>query len=852
MRRIQTDQIQPFEKEHVEKMRRLAPECMVLLKNDGTLPLDTSSKIALFGSGARHTVKGGTGSGDVNVRHFITVEEGIKNAGAEIVTGGWLDAYDEILVREKKAFYGGIRKAADEAGVELLFMLMGRACPEPEYELSIEPESETDTAVYVLARDSGEGADRRIEKGDIRLTETEIRDILACSRRYRKFVLVLNTGGMVDLSPVSEVGCILQMGQLGTCSGDALADVIFGKAYPSGKLTMSWCPIEKYPGTEGFGDPDDTFYREGVYVGYRYFNTAGISADFGFGYGLGYTTFSVDVQDVSADGSRVTVKVSVKNTGAHKGKEVVQVYYSAPCGKLDKPAQELAAFRKTGELLSGEEETLELCFDTADMASFDEEAEAWILEAGEYMIRVGTSAAENSVAAVISLDEDAVTEKVKHICGEPGFADWKPEGRNKNENPADEIPEGVPVIRIKGADIPGKICAYRAEPEEAVSCGRFRYEDVASGKCTPEQFVAGLTDEELTWLCIGNYKEADNMVEVIGNAASLVAGAAGETTGYLKNLGVPSVVMADGPAGIRLSRQYTLEGETAKGKTSLEQSDIIYALTPEEIEAMSAAAESAPKDETVYYQNCTAIPIGTALAQSWSEEVMEICGDIVGKEMELFGIQIWLAPALNIQRSPLCGRNFEYYSEDPLVSGLAAAAVTRGVQKHPGCVTTIKHFACNNQETNRYFSNSHVSERALREIYLKGFEICVKNAMPGCIMTSYNLINGEHACNSQDLLTSVLRDEWGYEGVVMTDWLVTGGMGKKGNIYPCASAAGDVKAGNDLTMPGLRSDKADILDALNNESHPYCLTRADLQTCALRVMKLFGLLNDASGVQTGE
>ena len=238
---------------------------------------------------------------------------------------------------------------------------------------------------------------------------------------------------------------------------------------------------------------------------------------------------------------------------------------------------------------------------------------------------------------------------------------------------------------------------------------------------------------------------------------------------------------------------------------------------------------------------CIAIPIGTALAQSWNPAVTEAMGNIVGEEMELFGVNFWLAPAMNIQRSPLCGRDFEYYSEDPYLTGIMASGITAGVQKHPGCAVTIKHFACNNQETNRYTSNSQVNERALREIYLKAFEIALRTASPYAVMTSYNLLNGEHTCDSHDLLTAVLRDEWGYEGLVMTDWLVTnviaGGVGRE-NKYLAASAAGCVKAGNDLTMPGVPSDFEDIRNALSDKTHSYAITRADLQRSAGRVLKV--------------
>ena len=323
---------------------------------------------------------------------------------------------------------------------------------------------------------------------------------------------------------------------------------------------------------------------------------------------------------------------------------------------------------------------------------------------------------------------------------------------------------------------------------------------------------------------------------MIGNASFHVAGAAGETTGRLEELGVEPIVMADGPAGIRVSQEYRLEGENAIALTS----NLDFSLMEESGEKPEGkdAAKDLPEGSEVFYQYCTAIPIGTALAQSWNDDLCRKCGDIVGEEMELFGVNLWLAPAMNIMRNPRCGRNFEYFSEDPLISGMTAAAITEGVQKHEGCGTTIKHFCCNNQETNRYFSNSILSERALREIYLKGFEICVTSSQPRTLMTSYNLINGEHACSRRDLVTDVLRDEWGFDGFVMTDWLVTGGMGPGGEKHPCASAAGCIRAGNDVVMPGIQPDYDDILNALKDEKHPYHLTRAILQQDAERVLRM--------------
>ena len=838
--RIESPKVQEFEKQHIAAVRRLAPECMVLLKNDGTLPLQEAGKLALYGSGARKTIKGGTGSGDVNVRHFVTVEEGLQNAGFTLTTGDWLDGYDQVVADARAAFYGALRKEADAAGVtgpHMMMYAMGKACPEPDYELPLNGEG--DTAVYVLARNSGEGADRKPEAGDIRLTPTEIRDILALKEQYEKFVLVLNVGGMVDLEPVKTVGTVLLLGQLGSATGDALADVLLGRAYPSGKLTTTWAPIEDYASTEGFGDPNDTYYKEGIYVGYRYFDTIGYVPTYPFGYGMGYTTFAVEPKGISADASHISVTASVTNTGAAAGKEVVQVYYSAPAGKLDKPYQELAGYAKTKELAPGESQEVTVTFATQSMASYCVECASYVMEAGTYLIRVGSSSRDTHIAGAVALDETKAVEKVKNICGDSGFEDLKPEWNPiAYEGEADEKDKAA-VIEIKAADLAVQETVYQEEPEEIPAGPCVRFEEVVNGTKSLDAFVAGLSDEQLAYLCIGAYKEAEDLMEVIGNASSTVAGAAGETTHQLEDLGMPVLVMADGPAGLRLAPTYKMVGGMAKATAPSLPGELTALLKPEELQAM---AENAPKPSEeeqaapTNYQYCVAIPIGTGLAQSWNNELVKTCGDLIGEEMEMFGTHLWLAPAMNIYRSPLCGRNFEYYSEDPYLTGCIAAAVTDGVQVHEGCATTIKHYACNNQETNRYFSNSNVGERALREIYLKGFEICVKRSQPHFVMTSYNLINGEHACSLKDIQTGTLRDEWGFAGVVMTDWLVTGGMGASGEKWPCASCAGNVKAGNDITMPGIPSDKADILKALADDTHPYALSRGQLQLAAKRVL----------------
>lgn len=830
MERIRNKDVQNFETKYIEMIRKIAAECVVLLKNDGMLPLKKIEKLALYGSGARRTIKGGTGSGDVNVRHFVTVEEGLEKAGFQITSKDWLDGYEEVMKEARIEWIAERKEQARKSGIDPLLLLVGNVMPEPEYELPLDAEG--DTAVYVLSRTSGEASDRQPVAGDINLSNTEIRDILALNRKYKRFILALNTGGMVDLEPVDEVKCIVLLSQLGTPIGDVFADLILGKAYPSGKLAMTWAPIQQYASTSGFGDMNDTRYKEGIYVGYRYFNSVREKPKFPFGYGLAYTDFNIKQTGFYADEEKISVTVSVSNMGEFKGKEVVQVYYSAPWGKLDKPYQELAAFAKTKELAPGETQELTLNFKTSSMSSFSEEQSAYMLEKGTYIIRVGNSSDNTEVCGAVRLCEDTVVCRTKNICPGWDFKDFVP------ERYSDAVPEDAAVINIQAEKIKQTTASYSNPPEKIQPGDKIDWRDVKSGKCTIDDFLAGLTADQLVRICMGNFEESGQ--SIVGNTSKLIAGGAGDTTEALADLHLDMLTMADGPAGIRVSREYEIVDGKVKSNDDILAAVVAEFMGEEQVKTAQEPVSKPEKDSVEkYYQYCVAIPIGTALAQSFNEEICEDCGDVVAEEMELFGINLWLAPAMNIQRSPLCGRNFEYYSEDPLLSGKMAAAVTRGVQKHAGRAVTVKHFMANNQETNRYFSNSIVSERAMREIYLKGFEICVKESMPGAIMSSYNLINGEHTCNSKDIMTYVLRDEWGYEGVVMTDWYVTVPiMENPSKGYPLASPAGCLKAGNNLIMPGTAGDKEDVLKALEDKTHSYNLTIEEVQENAKEILQL--------------
>ena len=805
-------ELQQYEKEHLKKLRRLLPECTVLLKSNGDFPLEQAGKLALYGSGARHTVKGGTGSGEVNSRYFVNAERGLRKAGFTITTREWMDAYDRIRVDAKKQFIKDIKARAKQKHTNSIVEGMGAVMPEPEYTLPLNGEG--DAAVYILSRVSGEGNDRNYTPGDILLTKTEQKDILALHKKFDKFLLVINAGGPVDLTPVLEVDNILVLSQLGVDTGTVLANLILGKAYPSGKLTTTWASGKNYPTMGDFGGMDDTYYREGIYVGYRYFDTVSAKPLFPFGFGLSYTSFEVSDPEVTTEGERVCVSASVKNVGERSGKETLQLYVSVPQGKLDQPFQTLAAFVKTGELKPGETGEVNLCFYLSDIASYDTENAAYILEKGGYVLRLGTSSTDTTVCGIVELEADVTVRKVRHIGGTPSFTDWKPENHM-----VEILPDHIPVFSVSAADIPTETVTYDV-PQEI------------------DPKIKGLSDEELAYMNVGAFDPKMGPLSIIGNASKNVAGAAGETTSRLKDKGIEPLIMSDGPAGLRLCKNYVRDdkGVHAVGETMPET---ILDFMPAPVAVLSKVMGYKPKKGAeILHQYATAIPIGTAIAQSWNRELAYICGDIVGDEMERFGVHLWLAPALNIHRDIRCGRNFEYFSEDPLLGGIFAAEITKGVQKHPGCGTTIKHFAANNQETNRYASNSVVSERALREIYLRGFGICVREAGPHAVMTSYNLLNGVHTSERRDLTEDYLRSECGYQGIVMTDWLVAGDQLSRNPKYPAPTASGIAAAGGNLVMPGGSGDYKDILAALKSGK----LKRRLLEINATRVLRTIGLL----------
>ena len=827
------------EKRHKEISTEIAEEGIVLLENKGILPLEkTVKRVALFGSGARRTVKGGTGSGDVNTRDYVTVEQGLKNAGLQIVSDSWLNEQEHLVLNAQKEYDDQIRELSHKGVNIALLTMMGKPFKEPEMRgLNQGDLSEADAAIYVLARNSGEGADRKNIPGDYMLTENEKQDITLLARTYECFILLLNVGGVVDIGCIRELpGAVVLMSQGGSGGGDAVAKVLTGEVNPSGKLTATWAKrYEDYPFADEFAlTPDDVWYKEGIFVGYRWFDSFHIEPLYSFGYGLSYTTFEVETKEVSLDKSIVSVKAAVTNTGKYIGKEVVQVYVSQPEGELTKAEKILAGFQKTKNLAPGETEIITIQFSVQQMASYDSFISAWVLEKGVYRIQVGTDSAKVRVAASMLLDVDVVTERCKKLFRSEAVNEIKPVRRQFQTYVGN-------IIKLDPDDIIPVNHNYTGHHQELNTRNeKVSFEDVCLGKATAEDMVGCMTAKEQILLCIGAARISFDDFSVIGNASKSIPGAAGDTTDRLTAYGIPQCAMADGPAGIRVNPKIW---ERADGYiNNVAEDPIMGKILPPEMQRADLSGT------TLKYQYCTALPVAVQLAQTWNPMLVEKAGDLVGEEMEELGIDLWLAPGMNIQRNPLCGRNFEYYSEDPLLSGVFAAAMTKGVQKHPGKGTCIKHLAVNNQETNRATSNSHVCEHTLREIYLKGYEICIKESQPLSAMTSMNLLNGIHTANDKDLLTYVLRDEWGFDGIVMTDWGVTGGYVSTGEkrCYGPAAAIDCITAGNDLIMPGTQRDEDSLVQAVEKGD----LSLADLQTCAVRLVKL--LVKCAPGMEGKE
>ena len=803
-----SDAVSEREKENLAVAYRAACEGVVLLKNDGALPFETK-RIALYGPGASMTIKGGTGSGEVNERHSVTILEGLKNRGFTVATEGWLGEFEKFYKEAEAAYKVEKRKRLNLLKLnDIMQMLFDnfRTPAGPAITESHIAESDTDSCVYVVSRQAGEGGDRKVEKGDYLLTDEEVAAIRVCAAAYERFVLVINCGSSMDLSVLDDVpgiNAILYICQLGTEGGNAVADILAGSVTPSGRLADTWAkkytdfPFAlEYGGLNG--DLQNEYYKEGIYVGYRYFDSFGVEPRYPFGYGLSYTDFEIKFERAAVAFTTVTVKATVTNSGSrYSGKEVVQLYVSAPEEGLVKEYQSLAAFAKTKTLAPGECETVELVFDLCELASYREKDGAYVLDGGEYVLRLGSSSRDTLAVAVLTMPKEKLISRHDHIC--PVVEPAKLRELQAPARPRESLSPDLPRLAVD----PGCILTRAYTYEEAPL-----YPDDKTRK-----FVEKLTDAEMVDIVVG--------IGMFGGETRFnLPGSVGNTTSKFWDRGLANVALCDGPAGLRIQKHSTVD---KKGKVKpVQMAMSIFESVPGFVKKFMVGD---PKKEESLYQFTTAFPVTAALAQSWNRELLEEVGKAVYREMKEYGCTYWLAPAVNIHRNPLCGRNFEYYSEDPRLTGYLAAAITRGVQQEEGFYVTVKHFAANNQEDNRNFVSSNVSERALREIYLRAFEYPVRHGGAKGIMTSYNRLNGVYTPNSYDLCTRVLRCEWGFEGVVMTDWFST----NKGQ----ASSALALAAGNDLIMPGGGSFKKDILAGLKDGR----LERDDLIRCCANVVK---------------
>ena len=772
--------------EHIALSRKAAGEGMVLVKNENeTLPLAKGTKVALFGKGTIDYVKGGGGSGDVTVAYIRNFYEGmkIKEAEGEVSLFHELPEFYEKNVKEQYAA-GAVPGMTRE--------------PEVPDELVTKAKAYTDTAIITICRFSGEGWDRKcqindegyelfedekkqielsasiFENGDFCLTNGEAAMVEKVKANFKNVIVVMNVGGMVDTSwfkDCKEIPAVLMAWQGGMEGGLAAADVVTGDVNPSGKLVDTYAAtLEDYPSTENFHKSVYYVdYNEDIYVGYRYFETipgAAEKVNYPFGFGLSYTSFETEVLGAEEKDGKIVVKASVTNTGKRAGKEVVQLYYGAPQGKLGKPAKELGAYRKTRLLQPGETQRVVLSFTVEDLGKVAKSA--YVLEAGSYVFYVGNNVRDaKKLDFTYDLAEAKVTAQYTSLA-----APHKLEKRLLADGTYEALPTDNGLVEEEGLERQDKLTLEGFLPavkaQERKSFGELmeaaktnpNLMNVVEGKETLDEFVDKLPTEALIHLLGGQPNTG------VANTFGM---------GNLPEYGIPNIMTADGPAGLRIQPQCGV--------------------------------------------NTTAWPCATLLACTWDPELIEEIGKAGGEEVKENNIGIWLTPAVNIHRSPLCGRNFEYYSEDPLVAGKSGAAMVRGMQsEHIGA--SVKHFCCNNKETNRKDSDSRVSERALREIYLKAFEIIVKEADPYTIMSSYNLINGVQASENKDLLTGILRGEWDFKGMVTTDWWT------HGEHYR------ETKAGNDIKMANGYEER--VQEAFEKGY----ITRDEIALCAKRILTM--------------
>ena len=719
---------------HLAISKEAAIEGTVLLKNDGILPLQKGEKICLFGRGAGEFIFGGGGSGNVLSDVRISLADALRAAAKK----GEIRLFEPLITEAEAAVKEIMKEGNKLPRAERRYWNTYRDLdPLPISEKTYKEAVDFGgVAVLSILRYSTEGTvdgDRKPGVGGFELFPSEIELCEKLGRDFKSVIVIFTVCGMLATKPFLEnpkVGAMLYPVFGGSFAGEALVDILMGKNYPSGHLQDTLAEhIEDYPSTATYNESDTYVrYEEDIFVGYRYFETfCPEKVVFPYGFGLSYTTYDIKCLKAELEKNTVKVEVSVKNTGSFRGKEVVQLYLSAPQGKLGKAAKVLTAFAKTKELQPGDEQKLTLTFDLRSFGSFDDlgkiEKSAFVLEKGEYKVLLGTNVRDCAPVLTFEKKEDEILRRLRSY-----LAPTTLEKRLTASGEYEALPKAeIPATPRRGAPLKAK------KPEVDFSL------DTALRTDRVEEFIASLSDREMTDMLYGHPAVNATQTGYIGPMLPVR-----NKEGWRDEHQIPPVPTSDGPAGCRTHA-----------------------------------------DSDVY---TTYFPSGNTLSQTWNLRIAEKIGKTAALEVKENNSGIWLAPGMNIHRSPLCGRNFEYYSEDPFATGMFAAAMVKGVQSQK-IAATVKHFCCNNKEINRKMSDSRVSERALREIYLRGFEIAVKKASPWCIMTSYNMVNGRRCSASWELIRGVLKGEWKYPGLVMTDW------------WTYAHFEDELAAGSDVKMP---------------------------------------------------
>ncbi len=752
--------------------RKTIAEGCVLLENNGVLPLKKDSTVSVFGRIWSNYYKSGTGSGGkVNVDKVWNILEALEESGQVKVNQELKNIYiewEKDHPYDEGMGWGKERWSQDEMP---LTKELVASCAE-----------KSDTALVIIGRTAGEDKDNSATQGSWYLSDGELDMLNKVRQGFNKMAVLLNVGNIIDMSFVDQIkpDAVMYVWQGGMLGGLGTADVLTGKIPPSGKLTDTIAKtIEDYPSNQWFGNREGNFYCEDIFVGYRYFESfAKDKVLYPFGYGLTYTSFKFDT--VSAEDKRnekrINLKIKITNTGNTASKEVAQIYVKAPQGKLGKAERVLVDFEKTELLEAGESQELDFSIPYESFASYDDggytgNKACFVLEEGNYKVYAGSDVRSAREVLIFDLNQLIVIKE----C-EEAYAPVRAFERMHADSNGKLTMHPAPLATID-------MWQRRAErlPKEIPFTGDkgYKLKDVLDGKITIETFVAQFTDEELA--CFPRGEGMGSSLVTPGTASAF----GGVSPRLKEHFGIPVACCDDGPSGMRLDC------------------------------GMKAFS----------------LPNGTLIASTYNRSLVKELYTLTGLEMTATNVENLLGPGMNIHRHPLNGRNFEYFSEDPLVTGIIGSAMIQGLQAG-GATGTMKHFCGNNQETNRFGQDSVISERALREIYLKGYEIAVKNGGDS-VMTSYGSVNGIHTPSSYDLNTTILRKDWGFKGIVMTDWWAL--LNEPGEVPNKTNFAVMLRAQNDIYMccPDGKTDASgeNTFKALADGS----LTRAELQRTAINV-----------------